>query len=487
MLELYNYQIEGANFLKEKRRAILSDEMGVGKTAQAIRAADLINAKNILVICPNTLKFVWKEEIEKWTKDCKNVIIRGLPDERKLQILIPARFHIINYEGVSFRVNKISKTAKVKGRSIKAMETLGLVSVDNRQIALLKKCKYDLIICDEAHKLKNRNSRIFNSLKDIIKDNNCPIYFLTGTPIMNRVEEIWTILYLIDPVEYRSYWRWVDQNCITKIAYFNSKVKLVTGLINPDKTKRELSKYMLRRLKKDVLELPEKIYQDIPIEMTGKQQQFYDQMKHELYVQTKNGIVEATIILTKLIRLKQIATAPELLEDKNTDILTGEKIDALMDIIEGSNNEKVVIFSQFAVAIKALMKMFTRQKINWVGFTGVDNEEYRRKAVSDFQNNSDVKVFLATIQTAGLGITLTAASIVVFLDLLWCPANNNQAVDRLHRVGLKHPITVITLTAKNSIEEYIQKVLKNKQDLFDAAIPISTINKKLLDYLKEGK
>jgi SNF2 family DNA or RNA helicase len=254
------------------------------------------------------------------------------------------------------------------------------------------------------------------------------------------------------------------------------------GIRSAAKYKEEISPILLRRLKKDVLiELPDKTFQDINLEMSGKQLRMYEQMKENMYVALGNGKeLDAVNVLTQLMRLKQITTSPDILLDNEE--LSGCKLDAINDILDGSGEQKVVIFSQFATFIKKLIPYLKKQGYNACGFTGDDSTDYRTAQIKKFQEDPKADIFCVTIQSGGTGITLTAGSIAIFVDHMWTPAINSQALDRLHRIGQKENVYCMNLIVNDSVDTYIQEILQDKQALFDSAIP----NTRISNILKEG-
>lgn len=467
---LYDFQEAGVEILTAKRRIILADEMGVGKTPQAIVTADRLKCKKVLILCPASLKTNWEREIEKFIGE-KNVEIVNeiLPVLRDMQIQSGARFTIMNYEQISERISILTdeRLPAITKYNREKLQAEGKISINERNLPTMKSVPWDMIICDEAHRLKNPETQAFKALDQILEATCCPnLLLLTGTPILNRPDEIWTLLHLIDKEAAGSYGQWQIQYCYS-----------------PTKFRDKIAPYMLRREKKDVLTLPDKTYQDIEVELGDRHRRIYNQMRDEMYYEfaDKNLIVEAVCFLAQVIRLKQIAISPDLL-DKGSDEIKGAKIDALMDIIEGSGDQKLVIFTQYAEVAKRLYKKFQGMDLNPTRIIGEDGVgEIRQRNIDTFQNDKSSKICLCTIRAGGVGLTLTAATIAVFTDLDWTPAINGQASDRLHRIGQKDNVTIYTLTALNTIEAYIQSVLREKTDMFNANIPVNQINGMLKD------
>lgn len=476
LIPLYPYQEYGVDFLHNNKRVILADDMGLGKTAQAICAAEKLYCKRILIVCPATLKNIWYNEIKKWVgeESIENVNSPNFTI-REQMIKNKAKYTIINYEMLGERIKRLKDTREIINKdgtfadapyiitdyNKLTLQEEGVIKIDERHLPTLKNIKWDMIICDEAHRVKNRNTSSFKALEKIVHDTECPnLFLLTGTPILNRVDELWTLLNLIDKDKYSSFWRFDRE-----FSYY------------PSELKKELEPILLRRLKKDVLtDLPDKQIINYDVVFDSWQHKKYNQMESEMCMETGDGnIIDAVSFLAQLIRLKQIAVSPDLL-NPTTDELRGAKIDSLLEIIEDSGDNKIVIFSQFSTVIRRLKKKLISLGYKTAGFTGSDNnKDFRENEINRFQTDDECKIFLTTIKAGGLGITLTAANIAIFTDLEWTPALNAQASDRLHRIGQKDNVTVYNLTARHTIEEYILQVLAEKDALFNSAIPVEEV------------
>ena len=449
MTKPYQYQITGTKFLVDKQRCILADDMGLGKTKMALDALQQVNARRTLIICPKTAISVWANadennpgEIEKWL-GWDYTIVDG--DDRVAKAQYPTRITIISY-------------SMFIGRG-----------TPNYVLDAMCKQPWDVIIFDEAHKLKNRKTKTFKSAKRL--RHAVPfkyIFCVSATPVLNRPEELWPLLHMIDPKQYSSFWGWVDKYCTTKPAWYNKRAIEIIGIARPQQLKADVGPLILRRMKEDVWEdMPEKTYQDITVDLLPPQRKVYDQMKQEMYTMLKNGeIVDAINTLALGIRLKQIAVSPDMLDVKSTE-LTGAKFDVLDDIIAGTD-QKIVVFSQFSRAITRLYAKYGKTATILYGET---TDVERKAAITKFQTDPNTQLFLTTTQSGGQSITLTAGTIAVFLDLLWTPKLNDQAADRIHRRGQTKPVTIINLVAKDTIESYIQKVLDSKNAMFDSIIP----------------
>jgi len=435
---LHPYQRIGVGFLKVAKRAILADDMGLGKTLQTIALIDEANLSKILIVCPNSLKYVWLNEINKWKLPKKAIIIDKLNQRHPPEFYNKYDVWIINYEKI----------------------------IIERYYNLLLSRNYDLLVFDEAHNLKNRKSKRSEAANILSKKADYLIE-ITGTPIMNRTSELWHLLHLLYPNEYKSYWKFVDRYAYVTRNYFGGYE--VYGVKNEKKLRKELAPILIRRLKTEVLkELPEKTIEQIYLDLKPKQQKYYNAMEEEMSIELANDeSLDAPTVLAKIIRLKQIAVTPKLLDTSLE--FDNAKYDFVLDILNGTN-DKVVIFSQFAKAIKLFAKELNAAGYKVVKYIGEMSPEERDKAITQFQSDDETRVFLATLQAGGVGITLTSANIAIFLDKHWTPAINEQAQDRLHRIGQKKNVLIYELIAKNTIEEYIEQLLESKKDIIQAIL-----------------
>lgn len=437
--KLRDYQTVGAFFLMKGKKVILGDDMGTGKTLQALTAVEAMGFQRVLVVVPNSLKYNWEEEIQKWTNSTCMVLDGG---RKKRESIIEAykndtsvRYLIANYASV-------------------------------RNYPSLQKIKWDAEVYDEAHKLKNRKSKQTKEAKKIKADYT---FLLTGTPILNRADELWSLLNKLYPEKFKSYWRFVEKYCKLRDNGFG------TDILDGDKQQKDALKHliapvMIRRTKKDVMpELPEKIRTRMVIPLEGKQAKIYQQMEKDMFVQLSSGDIVATpVIIAQITRLRQIAISPQLIGEEETG---SAKFDALQELIEDNIDEhKIVVFSQFKQAIKLLGKRLDEQGVKWLEVTGDVKDKARQDATNMFQNDPEYRVMLATIEAASLGLTWTAADIGVFLDRHWTPAINTQAEDRMHRMGQKNSVQIINMVAKDTVEERMEKMLESKSQTFDDII-----------------
>ncbi len=451
MPELFEFQKKGIQFLVRTRRALLADEMGLGKTVQAIYACRANQARHVLVICPNTLKWTWKKEIEKWDPVKSIQVVEGSSDERQRQYQKRESFTIVNYELLTYE-------RKTKGQRTRPW---------SNDVKTLEKLKWDIVIVDEASRVKNRKAQVTKAVKKITKGIN-HVYLLTGTPLLNRVEELWSLMNILYPDIYTSYWRFVEEYCY---VYFNGWGTQI-GVSRPDKMpelKRILSLFSLRRLKKDVLKtLPRALpIRKIWVPLIGEQRRIYEEMATQMYTKlSSEEKISAAVVIAQITRLKQIAVDYHLMSKDSPHPLSGRKVDVLLELLEEFSNEKIVIFSQFAQAIERLALLCQQLKLPYAKLVGDITGRDREREVERFQTDKHCRLFLCSMKAGGMGITLTASHIAIFLDKFWSPAINNQARERLDRIGQTEKVTTIELLASNTIEEGIEEMLAEKTQQF---------------------
>lgn len=440
----FKHQIQGFNFGVGRQAALIADDMGLGKSKESIDIAEYRiqegQVKKILVVTKATLKFNWEEEIKKHGKQ-KAVVVEGTNKTEKINILYdayndPAIYYIIcNYEQIRDYQDKYTNL------------------------------KWDMVICDEVHKIKNHKSGIGKSIQNI----KAPYKIaLTGTPIINRPEELYNIIKWLG-IENRGYRSFCKEYCELGGYTGWDIIGYQEGAL--EKIAKSLRNVMIRRLKEEVLDLPDKIYRTLWVEMKPEQQRVYDKIESEVKAEIfgENGekeVINPSIVLTKLLRLKQACGSLELLGGKPISA----KIDAVKDLVEEitETNNKCIIFTQFRGMYKALGREL--QQFGVTGLRGDMTSKQRKKAVNAFQNNPDIRVFIGMSQACREGLTLTSANHVIFVDLEWAPAYVAQATDRAHRIGQNKNVIVTKVMAKNSIDEAILDLLEAKQVVFDGIV-----------------
>lgn len=420
---LFLFQREGVAFLnKVNGRGLIASEMGTGKTLQTIAWLQLhYNKRPVLVICPATLKLVWQNEFKKWTNIKTQVI-----DMKTSFALQNYQVFIINYDIVAKRFQEI---------------------ID---------LKFQVLILDECHYLKNRKTqrtKVILAISKKIKH----IIALTGTPILNRPVEIFNILNLLDPITYGNYWYFAKKYCNAKQTKWGWDV---SGASNIDELAEKLKKtIMIRHLKQDVLkDLPEKQRNIIPIEIDMNE---YKKVEDDLLnwlVEFKEYDLEQVRKISQVEQLAKIEYCKQVaVKGKLEQFITWTK-----DFLETGN--KLVIFAYHREYIEKLMLKL--KEYNPLQVIGGQDLQDRQNSIDKFQNDIDYKIIICSIKAGGVGITLTAASHVIFLELGWTPAEHDQAESRCHRIGTKNNVNVYYLLAKNTIEEQIWNLINQKREIF---------------------
>lgn len=442
-LPLFNFQKVGAGFLCATKSALLGDEPGLGKSIQTLATTSIKKAKKVLIFCPSSLKLSWSEEIEKWMPDKKRLVISG---EKKQRYLLwsdnDAEYTIANYELLI------------------------------RDIDLIKKTKWDFIIADEATRLSNPVAKQSKLIKTI--DATCKIA-LTGTPLNNKVEDLWNILDFCLPGLLGNYWNFTEKYC-TKEKFRIRSVKdgrgrIVTKIVgykNLSELKRFIACNMLRRRKIDVLkELPEKIYENVYIELKEEEKKVYDAIKKEISKELEeyeiNKVLEdkyLSNVVVKMVRLKQAVDSLELISNHKMS----SKLDTLKELLKDimHNESKAVIFTQFVGMSNILERELSEYEPLLI--TGEVCNEDRQKNVNLFQEENNHKLMIMT-EAGAYGLNLQRASYIIHYDLPWSISKMEQREGRCHRIGQKNAVTIYSMIATDTIDEYVHKVLMKKQKL----------------------
>ena len=443
---LYPYQETGAMHLAFGGRTMLADDMGLGKTVQAIAAASMLqqlrDIKRVLVVSPASLKHQWEREVQRFTS-LSTQVIQGNVKARRSLYQQPAFFNIINYE-------------------------LVLRDVDE-----LQRMKPDLVILDEAQRIKNWRTKTADAVKRL----RSPYAFvLTGTPLENRLDELYSVFQFLDPRILGPLWRFNEQ-------YFQLEQKRsgsykVLGYKNLDLLRERISPYVVRRVRDEVLlDLPARTDNNFFVEMTREQWAAYDDFRQTvarlLATMRRRPLTpkEQNIMLMALVKMRLICNALALhdreLSQKDRE-RTSPKLRELAKILEDevvAQGRKAVIFSQWARMLDLTEPVLARLKLGAVKLTGSVPTAKRGALIDRFFEDPDIRVFLST-DAGGVGLNLQAASLVINLDLPWNPAVLEQRIARAHRHGQRHSVQVINLIAQGTIEERILDTLARKRDVF---------------------
>lgn len=459
---LYPYQIDGAAFLAGTGRALLADDMGLGKTLQAISAAVWLRehegVRTILIICPASLKQQWAREIGKFTElDCR--VVQGPPPERGVQYRRESDFFIINYELVLRDLSLLNETLRP-----------------------------DLIILDEAQRIKNWRTKIASAVK-LIPSRYA--FVLTGTPLENRLEELYSLMQVVNPAILGPLWRYMIDFHVT-----DEKGK-VLGYRNLSLLRQRLAPVMLRRDRRLVKDqLPDRVEQRLDVELTPQQREL-----HDAGLSTAGSLAriakrrpltpsEQNRLIAGLQQARMACDAAGLVDKESVG---SPKIDELAQILDEvclQSGLKAVVFSQWELMTRMVEQRLRRLGIGYVRLHGGVPTAKRGDLLERFRSDDSVLVFLST-DAGGVGLNLQSASVLVNLDVPWNPAVLEQRNGRIHRLGQPNKVQIITMVAANSYEEQVLSLVQNKQALFDQVIAedasedVVGISKKLLDNLIE--
>jgi len=499
---LFPHQRAGVAFLSTARRALLADEPGLGKTAQAIRALKKLNDDGseslpALIVCPNTLKKNWKREFAKWWPEASVQIIRGSAGQRRKQFETEADVYVINWESLRAHSRLAPYGSVALARCVDCGGHDEKVTENRCEVHLreLNHIDFKAVVADEIHRSKDPKSKQTRALWAATGDADVR-FALTGTPIANDVVDLWPILHWLSPNEWPSKTRWIDRMVDTMMNAFGGMIVIGVKPQMTDEFYAAINPRMRRMLKARVLPwLPPVLNERRDIEMSAKQKKAYDQMRELMIAELEGGeAVVAPSPLTQTTRLLQFASS---YAEMNVDEITGEskvkligpscKVDALMDDIANGDfgDDSVAVCAVSRQLIELLSEEMTKAKIPHGLITGAQDEDERQKAVDDFQSGK-IKWVLFTAQAGGVGITLTAARRLVMLQRPWSLVDHKQAMDRVHRIGseIHDSIVIMDYVTEGTIEERVIDVLDTKADNFEQIVRDKT---QLLKILKDEK
>lgn len=437
---LFPYQEEGVKFVLFRKAAIIADEMGLGKTIQAIAAAvvkkRIFGFNKTLIVCPATLKSQWKKEIERFT-DQKALIVNGKPRERQEQYLTdPSFFFIVNYEMIL------------------------------RDSQAINKADFDFLILDEAQKIKNYETKTYAAINRLQVKQSLAI---TGTPIENRLIDLFSIISVLDPYFMGPLWEFSYQHCL----FDPEKPNKINGYYNLEKLNKELSVLLIRREKREVLsQLPNVQQKDIPVCLSPLQQEY-----HAGYLKGVASIIRKKFLTPfDLQKLNLLLTNARMVCDSTylVDEQTNEspKLEELQYILFEKldiqhRKRKIIIFSEWIKVHKLIGQILRKRNIGFVELNGKVPVKFRGELIKKFEKDDECMIFLST-EAGGAGLNLQVADMLINFELPWNPAKKNQRIGRIDRIGQKNTkLTIYNLISKDSIEQHIAAGLLVKQNLFE--------------------
>ena len=456
--ELFPYQKEGIEFALFRRAAVIADEMGLGKTIQAIGTAVLkkkiFGFRKTLVVCPATLKHQWKKEIEKFTAE-KALVVSGPPREREKQYYREEYFFfIINYETVL------------------------------RDWQAINHADFDLLVLDEAQKIKNYETKTASAVKRIKTKHSLVI---TGTPIENRLIDIYSIINTIDPLYLGPLWEFSYKHCLFDM----DKPNKINGYYDLRELNQRLSDILIRREKREVLsQLPFIQQRDVPVDLSPVQEEMHGgfmagiaQIIHKKFL-TPYDIQRLNLLLNNA---RMVCDSAFLIDGKTAD---SPKLLELEDILFekldiANNTRKVIVFSEWIKMHSLIGQMLRKRGIGFTELNGKVPVKARGELIKQFETDPDCRVFLST-EAGGAGLNLQAADILINFELPWNPAKKNQRIGRIDRLGQKSgKLTIYNLISRNSIEQQIAAGLLVKQSLFEGALSRGGVN--YVDFSTKGR
>ncbi len=438
---LYPYQKEGVTKITRAGRVLLADEMGLGKTIQAIAATEIfarfLKVGKVLIICPTSLKYQWQREIEKFTEK-EAMIVEGMRHKRKILYQANSFYKIISY---------------------------GITRHDHE---LVNQWGPDLVIIDEAQRIKNWKTQTAQAVKKIISP-YCTV--LTGTPLENRIDELHSIVEYIDRYKLGPLFRFLHNHQITDES---GKLKGYTNLRGINKTLEDI---LIRRTKKEIADqLPGRTDKNFFVEMTDEQKKDHDDY-YTMVCKLVNKWIrtghlsdeERKKLLSYLSCMRMVANTTYIL-DQNTN--HGYKIGELKELLHELVEEgdcKIVIFSQWKRMFDLVINELEKLNLSYVYLNGDVAAKDRRTLIEKFHAEKGLKVFLST-DAGGVGVNLQCANILINMDLPWNPAVLEQRVGRIYRLGQKKKINVFNFVSRNSIEHRILYLLDFKKSVFTGTI-----------------
>ena len=419
------HQKEAIEKLLANNKYILADDMGLGKTTSAVIASLESGSRKILIVCPASLKINWEREIRNYS-DKKILIVEG----RKWGHTFD--YYIINYD----IIKNYHTTDK---------------SEDSDDYKLLVNTNFDLAIVDEAHYISNTTANRTRLLNDVL-DTIPKVWLLTGTPMTSRPINYFNLLKIVDSPLTLNWQTYVKRYC--KGFQFKvgmRKVWNTSGASNLDELRERTKNVVLRRMKTDILDLPEKIVTPVFLELSSK---MYDEELEEFARISKERKEEDTLTITlnRLMKVRQL--------------ISYEKIPYTCELIDKciEQGKKVIVLTNFTMTLDMIHEKYKKTS---VVLDGRMSKDRRQESVDRFQNDDKIKVFIGNIKAAGVGITLTAAEVVIMNDLSFVPADHSQGEDRAYRYGQKNSVLVYYPVFENTIEKVIYNILQKKKGIID--------------------
>ncbi len=470
-VEFYPHQVDGIRWLLRKRSFLLADDMGLGKSLQALTifCADVKEGKGetCLIICPVSLRSNWADEIEKFTT---------IPFVLLGEEINPST-------GKPKTLSKEDRSRQIIDFAIQQGPRIMILNYEQVKphLAELNSLNVWCAIFDEAHAIKGHTSQRTKACLELKAYRN---FLLTGTPILNQVNEIWPILNRIAPAHFPNYHAFVNRYCV----FGGYKNKAIVGVKNQKSLHAILDEVMLRRLKKDTLDLPDVQTIQVVTELSALQRKLYDQISDEMKLDNVDPNAPAHIMenaLTQFLRLKQVCGTPSSLGYPDDSYKLDEVVNRAVEIL--ANGQKLIVFTQFRDVLACLNSRFMAEGLPVIQLHGDVPKAERQDIVKKWSTYPDPAIILCMTQIAGVGLNMTAARTIFFVDKLFVPGLNDQAVSRAHRIGQDktQPVTVYEFIARHTIEYRIEQILRTKVKIFNNVIENVGIMRELVKALRE--
>lgn len=444
-LPLLDFQRKGVSFMKMMPAALLADVPGLGKTIQTIAAVE--QDPTVLVFVPASLKYSWEGEIKKWQPDAKIVVIDGNKEERLSQ-------WITGMNGF------FQGGVKVIPKYVIANYELLIHDFD-----VIKNHEWGTIVCDEATRISNPDATSVKNLKQLRSKKR---YALTGTPISNKPDDIFSIIDWLVPRYLGTYAQFKKKYCEMEEDWGQGRTfSRIVGYKDIDVLKAKVERLMLRRTKEEVFkDFPPKTVENIVFQLSADERKLYNSIKTLLFAEIKElshlDTWTLSNILVKMLRLKQCTNHPSLVDGKSTMYKTSSKLEVLRELLKPiiESGEKAIIFTQFS----EMLTILAVELRDYRPLTIYGHVKPLDRAIKVKEFNDDPKPRIIIMTEAGAyGLNMQSATYVIHYDAPWSIAKLMQREDRAHRHGQTKPVTVYNLIAKDTIDEYVMKVLHNKQ------------------------
>lgn len=482
---LYGYQAVGAQFLTSACHGILSDPPGAGKTATAITAAKLLNALPALVVAPKSTLVAWGREIEQWWPGTPVYVVDGDKKKRSatiLEAIDKPGFVVIGWEAVR-RHSRLAAYGSMRLRACSNCERGNTGTFDNchRCEKELNQVPFRLVIADEAHRLQKPQSIQTRAVWHLGDSPSVQYrWALTGTPLTNQIDSLWSILRYINKEEWPSKVQFIDRYALTRVVPWGSGSEVI-GL-NPynEEEFQEIFQPRFRRMPKEIIlpQLPPIIRTRRYLQMSSEQRRCYEEIAEAMVAETESGeLLIAANPAVKMLRMVQFSSATVDMVSMNPDVALdvdlvarlvdpSNKLDALMDdlpdLIEAG--EQVVVFAVSRQLIEMAEARLIKAKTKFSVIKGNQKQDFRQEQIDNFQK-SEVSVILVVIAAGGVGVNLTAGKTAIFLQRSWSFIDGHQAEGRIHRIGseIHDSIQIIDYISENSADEVVVQIAEGKE------------------------